>query len=247
LGYFEGGYSVLADSLKKEIVKNKGKIFLEKEVKLITKVDEKFEIKINEDSKPILFDNVIATVSPETFLKIFPGLSSEEKEQINKLESLGSLCLVLELEESLLSDGTYWLNINDQTFPFVAVVEHTNFIDKANYGNRPLVYIGGYYPKQHEFFKLEKEELIKKFTFYLNKINKNFNNKRIKKSWLFKDFYAQPIVNTNYSNNLPSIKTSTEGFYWTSLHHVYPYDRGVNYAIKLGKKTADEIIKKSKK
>jgi len=244
LGYFEGGYSTLVDSLQKAIIKNNGKIFLGKNVDSIKKIGEKFEIRINGKTYSELFDKIIATVSPATLLKIFLGFTLEEKEKINKLASLGSLCLILELEKSFLDDGTYWLSVNDINFPFVAVVEHTNFIDKKYYNNSHVLYICGYYPEKHEFFKFNKGELIKKFIPYLKKINKNFDDKEIEKSWLFKDSYAQPIVDTNYSNNLPQIKTSIGGFFWASLHHVYPYDRGVNYAIKLGRKIADEIIKK---
>ncbi len=78
---------------------------------------------------------------------------------------------------------------------------------------------------------------------YLKKINKEFTENEIDQSWLFKDLYAQPVVDINYSQMLPQTKTSVPGFFWASLHHVYPEDRGTNYAIALGKKIANEIKK----
>ncbi len=40
----------------------------------------------------------------------------------------------------------YWMNVNDPGFPFMALVEHTNYMDPADYGGRRLVYLGNYRP-----------------------------------------------------------------------------------------------------
>ncbi|PJE69230.1 amine oxidase, partial [Candidatus Shapirobacteria bacterium CG10_big_fil_rev_8_21_14_0_10_38_14] len=57
----------------------------------------------------------------------------------------GAISLILELKEKFFADGTYWLNINNANFPFVAVVEHTNFTNPKHYANHHLLYVGGYY------------------------------------------------------------------------------------------------------
>jgi len=33
---------------------------------------------------------------------------------------------------------------------------------------------------------------------------------------------------------VPLIKTDMNGVYWVSMQHVYPWDRGINYAVKFG-------------
>lgn len=243
LGYFEGGYETLLASLQKAILNHNGQILLKINVDSIKRENNKFKLFTNEGSYPVLFDKVIATTPPTSLLKIFPDLSETEKKNLEKFESIGSLCLCLELKNSFLTDGTYWLSINDSNFPFVAVVEHTNFMNMDKYGGKPILYIGGYYPKNHPFFKLNQKEIINKFMPYLKKINKEFTENEIEQSWLFKDLYAQPVVDINYSQMLPKTRTSIPGFFWASLHHVYPEDRGTNYAIALGKKIAYEIKK----
>ena len=163
---------------------------------------------------------------------------------------LGALNLILELKEPFFKDNTYWLNVNEENFPFVAVVEHTNFIDSKFYGNNHLVYVGGYYPQNHNYFKMTKEQIFKEFLPYLQKINPFFNFQlyaiRYRKATssaytLYANPQAQPVIPTNYSRIIPPHKTSLKNVYLANIQQVYPWDRGVNYAIELGEKIANEI------
>lgn len=245
LGYFDGGTETLITTLAEKIKKPQNKFFLNTEVTQITKTNHRLTIKTNRDQQAEQFDVVVASLPPQALAAVCPQLTEKEKEALTNLISLGSLCLVLSLKESFLPDGTYWLNITDSAFPFVAVVEHTNYIAKKHYNNEHILYVGGYYPQDHPVMKMTKEQVYKTFLPWLNKINFQYNFELCTLNYeLFNAFYSQPIVSTGYSGNLPAIKTSVEGLYWNSLHHVYPEDRGVNYAIALGEKTAYEILGK---
>jgi len=245
LGYLEGGIETLIAVLSEQIKKNQGEIFINNWVTDIGRDQDRFEISIDHHKLPEKFDQVIANLPPESLGKILKDLSQAEKEKLSNLKSLGAVVLVLELKKSFLTDGTYWLNINDSSFPFVAVVEHTNFIDKKYYNDHVILYVGGYYPITHPFFKMTKEQLLQKFFPYLRKVNPSYNFELCTLHFeLFKAPYTQPIPSINYSqHSLPSTSTSIPGLYWASLHHVYPQDRGINYAIALGKKIAKEIEK----
>jgi len=242
LGYFQGGTETLINALVKEIKDKGGKTYLKTEIDRIKKITDDFEISVNGKVIPDKFDKVVATVPPLVLPKIFPNLSPEDKEGLKSLKSLGSLCLVFSLKESFLTDGTYWLNVNERHFPFVAVVEHTNLIDKKNYDNKVVLYVGGYYPSGHPLFQTDQRAILQKFLPYLKRINPcfNFENSLIN-LWLFKDVYSQPVPFLNYSPHRPGIRTSVPNFWWASLHHVYPEDRGLNYAIWLGRQIANEI------
>ena len=242
LGYFEKGTQTLVDALTQKIKSLKGEIFTDKEVMSVKYEENGFLVFLKDKDSPLSFDKVIATVSPEVLSKIFPAISEKEKKNLNSLESLGSLCLILSLKQNFLPGSTYWLNINEKDFPFVAVVEHTNFIDKKHYGNQTVLYVGGYYPADHRFFKMGREQILEEFLPYLKRINLNYSFEiNILNTELFKTTYSQPVMSFSYSQNVPTIKTSQPGFYWASLHHVYPEDRGINYAISLGKRIANEI------
>ncbi len=243
LGYFIGGSETLLNALAEKIRKTGGKVLLNQTVTRIQKDKSGFTLYLQGQPANLKFDKVVATVPPTVLAKIAPELSLADKKTLNSLKSLGSLCLVLALKESFLTEGTYWLNINDHRFPFVVVVEHTNLIDKKHFQKNTLLYVGSYYPITHPFFHQNKNTLWQKFLPYLKEINPVFDfDRNLLRFWLFKDDYAQPVVLGNHSPNLLPITTSISGLYWASLHHVYPQDRGVNYAIALGEKVANEIL-----
>ena len=220
LGYFEGGFQVLIDKLVKEIKENSGEIYLNQPINSLN--------DLNHFNK---FNRIIITTPTQTFFK-----------KTKLPEMLGALNLILVLKEKFLTDDTYWLNINEPGFPFVAVVEHTNFVDKRNYGGNHLLYVGGYYPQNHPYFKMTKEEIFKEFLPYLQKINPN-SQLLITNYYLFRNQSAQPVIPVNYSKLIPSHQTPVSGVYLSNMQQVYPWDRGINYAIELGNKIATLVHK----
>jgi protoporphyrinogen oxidase len=159
-----------------------------------------------------------------------------------QIKPLGVINLILRLNKSFLPDKIYWLNINLKNFSFLSVVEHTNLIPPQNYNGEHLVYVGKYLPVNHQDFLLTKNDLLKKYDKDLVKICPDYKNSIIDFK-VFKSAYAQPIIPLNYSSIIPPIKTKTPGLYQASMEQVYPWDRGTNYAVALGKKVAEEIIK----
>jgi protoporphyrinogen oxidase len=229
LGYFEGGFQVLIDELVKQIINNKGQILLNNEISSLTELKNQF-------------DKIIVTAPSTSFLKMKPDLPQSYQEKLKNKKMLASLNLILVLKEKFFDDGTYWLNINDSSFPFVAVVEHTNFIDKKNYGDDRILYVGGYYPQNHPYLKMTKEQIFKEFLPYLKRINPKFDQSSIISHQSFFNLYAQPVVPINYSKmNLPH-QTPDPQIILANMEQVYPWDRGTNYAVELGEKTANEII-----
>jgi len=151
LGYLRGGFQAMIDRLGKKIKVNKGEIILGKEVKNLEELKKDFE-------------KVIVTTPVNIFFK-------------TKLPSmLGALNVTLSLKESFMSDGTYWLNVNQTGFPFVAVVEHTNLVDKKYYDGEHILYVGGYYPPNHPYFKMTKNEIFEEFLPFLRKIHPRFSS-----------------------------------------------------------------------
>jgi protoporphyrinogen oxidase len=157
--------------------------------------------------------------------------------------------IVLALKEQLLEDGTYWLSLPannpDKTqsrFPFLALVEHTNYLDREHYGGDRLVYCGDYVPPTHEYFQLSDEALVERFVEALPAFNPKFSKEWIRKSWVFRAPYAQPLPTVNHSQNIPDIRTPLKGLYWASMSQVYPWDRGTNYAVEIGRRTAKMLL-----
>ena len=93
-------------------------------------------------------------------------------------------------------------------------------------------------PPTHEYFQLSETELVERFIPALKKVNPAFQRDWIRKSWVWRAPYAQPVPALNHSRQIPAIKTPLPGLYWASMSQVYPWDRGTNYAVEIGRRAA---------
>jgi protoporphyrinogen oxidase len=126
------------------------------------------------------------------------------------------------------------------------LVEHTNYMDRTHYGGDHLVYCGDYVAADHEYFKLSDDELAERFTAALPTVNPNFKRDWIRKQWVFRAPYAQPIPFVNHSRNIPDLRTPIPGIYLASMSQVYPWDRGTNYAVRIGREVATCVLEDNK-
>ena len=239
LGYPLGGFQFLADKAAKKIVKKGGEILYDTPILKIRKKGLVFEILT--ESKRYIFDKVICTLPTSTFLKIMKGLTPAYQKKLFALRGLGALNLLLELKQPFLPKSIYWLNVNEPEFPFLCIVEHTNFVARGKYSGGHLVYVGNYLPPSHQYFFKSTDQLVRKYLPYLKKVNHNFSKSWIKKAYLFKEPFTQPLITLNYSRRLPRIATPVVGLYLANIQQVYPWDRGTNYSIELGNKVAELI------
>lgn len=148
--------------------------------------------------------------------------------------------LILETKEPILKN-TYWLNITDRTFPFLAVVAHTNMIDKKYYGGHHLTYFGNYLPDGHPYLSMTKKQLLKIFLPYIKRLNPSFHKSYVIGHTSFLGLFAQPVHELHYSRRAPKLETSIPGLYIANMDSIYPWDRGTNYAVDLGIKAAKMI------
>ena len=241
LAYPEGGFLSFAEHLDELIRQRKGNVIYKTPVESLNKVGNVFKVEAGKHEYQ--FDKIICTLPSPLFLKITKGLPENYVETLINLKGIGTVDLVILLNKQFLTDGTYWLNINPLHFPFLAVVEHTNFMNKKFYGGKHIVYIGNYLQRDHGYFKKEAVELLRDFYPYLKTINPKFDKNWIEGTYLFKAPFAQPIIPLNYSKIVPSFETPIPGLYLCNIQQVYPWDRGTNYAVELGEKVADLVLK----
>ena len=187
------------------------------------------------------FDAVIVTVSSFLFSQITPQLPIAYRKKLQRLKSLGSTNLILRLNKPFFKDDTYWLNVCDKKAPVMAIVEHTNYMDKKYYNQETLLYLGNYKSIDDKNYLQTKDEMLKLFDPYLKKINPDYA-KNIIDYKLFRNPFAQPVISINYSHFIPKIKTPLENVFLVNMEQVYPWDRGTNYAIESGQKVAKEMF-----
>jgi len=241
LGYLEGSFQVLIDRLGREISQRGGKIRTNCSVSGIKAVPKGLKIECGL-KREFVFDKVVATVAPSAFLRICPELPADYQKKLGNLRSLGASSLILVLRRPLMVDGTYWLNVNRQDIPFLSLVEQTNFQDKSKYGGCSIVYIGNYFDEDSSEQNKDADELVQEYLPFLKQINPEFKRTWILRSWLFSRHFAQPVFSLGYSKLIPPIKTPLKDLYYASMCQVYPWDRGMNYAVEMGKRVAELML-----
>lgn len=245
LAYPEGGFLTFAEHVSATIKEKGGSILYSTNLVSLKQNNDKtitLSYQTLNKKKPTqkTFDKVLVTLPSGLFAKLTPELPKEYKDKLTSLKAIGATNLVLRLKKPFFSNNTYWLSIATKHAPIMAVVEHTNFMDKSHYNNEHLVYLGNYLSTDHPNFTKTKEELLKLYDPFLKKLNKDYK-KHLLGYELFRAPFAQPIIPTNYSKMIPSITTPLENIYLANMQQVYPWDRGTNYAVELGQKAAKLI------
>jgi protoporphyrinogen oxidase len=235
LAYYRGGFAALADALAGGIEDRGGTIRLGTPA-LGLDVRDGRVAGVLTPSGVVPADAVIATPAlPIVADLVEAHVDADYVRRLRGIEYLANLCVVLELDRSL--SDTYWLNVNDPDFPFVGVIEHTNFEPAETYAGRHLVYLSKYLPEGHELYRMPDDELREFCLHHLRRMFPALEPSWILAAHVWRARYSQPIVVRRYGSLIPPVETPVEGLYLSTMAQVYPEDRGTNYAIREGRKT----------
>jgi protoporphyrinogen oxidase len=239
LAYYKGGFAALAAQLANAICARGGMIRLESEVTgLLTK--DGFVKGVETIHGPVAADAVLATPAlPIVADLVEPHSNPEYPAALRRIQYLANICIVLELDRSL--SDTYWLNVNDPGFPFVAVIEHTNFEPPESYAGRRLVYLSKYLPESDELYRMDDDAVVRFCLGHLQRMFPALTPEWILGAHVWRARYSQPIVVRRYGALIPAVDTPLPGLYLSSMAQVYPEDRGTNYAIREGRKAGRRI------
>jgi len=241
LGTFKGGFQAFLDKLAAVVEAQGTRLELNCPVTGITPLQDG-QLQVETPNGFTSFDRVVCTSSPALMARMVPALPAEYADRLRALKSLGAVILVLALDRQL-APNIYWYNLpKDAGFPFLAMVEHTNYVSPEHYGGDHIVYCGDYLEPTHRYFRLTKEELLEEFLPALKRFNPQFDAGWVRQSWLWKTAYAQPIPPVNHSRNIPSLRTPLKGLYFASMSQVYPWDRGTNFAVEIGRRVARMVL-----
>lgn len=244
LAYFKGGFSSLLNAMVEYIKRKDGQIITNTKVTGL-KVENGRVISVRCETGEILVDAVIATPALPLIAEIVkPHVDLQYFKKLNRIQYLANICFVFELQKSL--SETYWLNVNDPSFPFVGVIEHTNFEPPETYNNVHIIYLSRYLPDNEDLFKMSDDEALEYTLPFLQRMFPEFKQEWIIKKHVWRSLYSQPVVEKNYSQLIPSRITPIENFYIASMAQIYPEDRGTNYAIYQGENAAEAIIHNKK-
>ncbi|MCL5950850.1 MAG: NAD(P)/FAD-dependent oxidoreductase [Chloroflexi bacterium] len=250
LGYPRGSFQVLIDALENAIRKQAGRIYLGTTVKrIVTENGTACGLQFAEDDPSqaaqreladgnayASFDRIICTAPSFATLKIVSELPSDYVAKMQAAKYMAAVLLILKMKQSM--SPIYWMNVADRSIPFVATIEHTNFIEPKVYNNKRVMYVSNYLDASSPFFQMSREELFNAYLPHLRKINPDFSPDWVEEMWHFKEAAAQPIVPLNYSKQIPDHRTPLRHLYLANTTQIYPEDRGTNYSVRLGQMIA---------
>lgn len=247
LGYFEGGFQTFVDALAAAVTTRGGAIRLASPVTAIEPTSGGMTVRAA-GAEAERYDRVLHTTAPALLTRLAPALAADYPAyaaKLTRLKSMGAVVLTLALNQQFMADGTYWLNIPSDTpnklqsdIPFVGLFEHTNYIDRRHYGGDTILYCGDYVVPDHPYMTMPHEALQAHFISSLTKFNPAFEPSWIRQSWLHRAKYAQPVPERHHSRHVPSIATPLDNLYLASMSQVYPWDRGTNFAVEIGRRAA---------
>lgn len=234
LGYLENSFKTYYRALADLIEERGGTIHLNTPVEAVeTREGQVCGIRVGGTLHE--FDQVLMTTPNIITRRIAPGLPAEYVEVLDRVKYQWATCLVLALDRPLTD--RYWLSIADD-LPFVACVEHTNFMSPEDYGGNHIVYLSNYVSPDHPVLKMEADEVLAAYTEGLRRLNPQFDPSWVRQKWFFKDPGGQPVIGTNYSRSIPDMRTGVTDLYLSNTTQVYPEDRGQNYSLLLGEEAA---------
>jgi protoporphyrinogen oxidase len=237
LGYLRGGFQQLYDALAQRIREGGGETRLGTAVESVRREGD--QLTVQTDAGTEQFDAVISTLATRLTCRLTEGLPTAYTERYEWGRAYGAQCVILALDRPLTS--VYWTNVNDPGYPFMALVEHTNYMPAADYGGRHLVYLGNYRPMDDPLLHASGEDLVDMFLPHLVRLNPAFDRAWMTDAWLFSAPFAQPIVTVDYRKHIPPFETPIPGLYVANMFQVYPHDRGQNYSIALAERLVNQI------
>jgi protoporphyrinogen oxidase len=261
LGYPRRSFELLFERLRDEIEEGGGRVLLDRPAARVSRAEwGGFEVtggapesfrrghdprEFEQAGEPERYERVVATVPSDVFEQVLdPALAAavgeEYLDRVRRTEYQAALCLVLELDRRF--GRFYWLNVADDSLPFIGLIEHTNFVEPERYGGRRFLYVANYLARDDRLLGLSPDELLAEYLPGLRRVNPDFSPDWVKQSWLFREPAAQPIVPTGYVHRIPPLRTPVDGLVLANTTQIYPEDRGTNYSVKLGGDAVEALL-----
>ena len=246
LSYINGGFKRVISALENKIIDYGGIIATDTEVTEIQLEGDYIQSIQLKNDKQLKSHFVLSAVATTVLSKLISkNIQPDQKTWLNKINNvkyLANITLVLQMKRKL--SDYYWINVNEPGFPFVGVIEHTNFDNPENYSGYHITYLSRYLDIENEVWSYDDYQMYNYCWEHLKKMFPNIINEDIVDYRIWRDEFAQPVTTRQYSKTKPSNSTPYKNFFITSMAHIYPEDRGTNYATREAMHLSEIILNK---
>ena len=238
LAYFRGGFGALADALEGAIVARGGGVRRGMRATGLRVVDGRVT-GVETSSGSLAAQGVVATPALPIVADLVEAHVPDYARRLRRIRYLANVCVVLELDRSL--SNIYWLNVNDPSFPFVGVIEHTNFEPASSYAGRHIVYLSRYLPAADPAYAMTDEETVAHSLEHLRRMFPTLKDDSVLAAHVWRAHYAQPVVERGYRQLIPGLHTPLRNLRLATMAQIYPEDRGTNYAVRQGREAGRSL------
>ncbi|MDR1465932.1 MAG: FAD-dependent oxidoreductase [Oscillospiraceae bacterium] len=249
LGYLEGGFCRLTDALAQRIRDRGGEIRCGCGAESIRRTADGVRVAASADGEPAEFraDAVLAALPAPALAPLLENAADEEAAALagrcRAQKYKANLCLALRTEKRLTD--AYWTTVCEDDAPFVLLIAQNRLFDDAPappaYGGE-ILYLSRYLDAGDPLFRAPDGEVFARFAEGLTAMFPGFSAADAAAWELFRSPWAQPVIGRRYSRTRIPIRTALPGVYLAGMSQIYPEDRGVNYAVRLGWDAAAEIL-----
>jgi protoporphyrinogen oxidase len=238
-GYVPGGYKRIIEALKQKLIAQGVEI---KTSSIATEIKSAAQSKAQitfTDGMVEEFDSVISTLPSGLSAKLCNGLTASEIQKLNNIEYLGVICVAVLLDKPV--SNFYVTNITDTWVPFTGVIEMSALVDKKYFNNNNLVYLPKYVSPTDPLFNFSDEEIK---TFFIKNFKKMYpwiTDDNLKFVGVARARHVITVLQKEYSQNLPGIKTSIPNVYIINTSYIMDGTLNVNETIKVAESKLKEI------
>ena len=242
LGYFWGSLGTLSTAYAEDLRRQGARIETGTRVGRLHRDGHRWVADVEGPGGPSRHegDVVVAALSGQILARI-TELPRDYLETVSAIDYRGVVCVLLELTRPLSKH--YWVNVTDRLgLGCVGVIEHTNLVPPDRYGGRHLVYLAHYVSREDPAWGARVDELIDAVEPAFRALNGDYRRDWVVDAHVSREPFAQPVPQVG--GPMPSLSShpGLPGLGHASLAHVYPADRGVSLALRLGRATAAQAL-----
>jgi protoporphyrinogen oxidase len=238
-GYVSGGYDRINSCYAIHLEKLGVKFQLNSKVSQVSKKEYGKVQIIYGNGQMEEFDSVISTLSSQLSVEMTPALNEEEKKKHRQIRYLGIICPSILLKKAV--SPFYVTNITDNVAPFTGVIEMTALIDVNELKGKHLIYLPKYVNPDDPLFNRNEDELKQYFLPPFLKMYPQLSEEDIVFFGVSKARVVFALPTLEYSKNLPSIKTSLDGYYIINNAQIINGTLNVNETIQVAEEKLKEI------
>ncbi len=241
LGYLRGSLGTLAEAYAADLERRGARIVTSARVQRLSH-DEQWHVSVESAAgiDEVVAPSVVACVSGPILARLVE-LPPAYRDDIAAIPYRGVVCALLELDRPLGSH--YWVNVTDRLgLGCVGIIEHTNLVPAERYAGRSLVYLAHYVDPAGPTWAASADDLLAAVEPAFRSINPAYERSWVVGAHVSRDRFAQPVPLVGGPMPQLPLRTGLPGLVHASLAHIFPDDRGVSMALRLGARAAAEVL-----